>query len=98
MGMAGDLAILPMTSTYQGADLVGQVRAAPINVPAGEQLNMIGYSAGAALSAQAALVAAQNGQVVNNLVLIGAPITPSLLNAVRSEPNIANVQVIGLTK
>jgi pimeloyl-ACP methyl ester carboxylesterase len=97
MGMAGDLAILPMTSTYQGADLAANVRAAPINVPAGEQLNMIGYSSGAALSAQAALVAAHNGQYVNNLVLIGAPITPSLLNAVRSEPNIGSVKIIDLT-
>jgi thioesterase domain-containing protein len=59
---------------------------------------MVGYSAGAALSAQAALVAAQNGQYVNNLVLIDAPITPLLLNAVRSESNIGNVQVINLTQ
>jgi RHS repeat-associated protein len=97
-GMAGDLAILPLMNTYQGADFAKQVQAAPINVPPGEQLNMIGYSSGAALSAQAALVAAQNGQRVDNLVLIGAPITPSLLNAVRSEPNISNVQVIDLTR
>src|SRR5262249_3298121 len=94
----GDLAILPMTNTYQGPDFSKQFKGYSIDVPPGEQLNMIGYSSGATLQAQAALVTAQNGQYVNNLVLIGAPITQSLLDAVRSEPNSGNVQVINLTE
>lgn len=58
---------------------------------------MIGYSWGAAMSAQAALTVAASGQRVDNVVLIGAPITQGLLNALQSNPNIGSVQIINLT-
>ena len=71
--------------------------AGKVYVPAGEQLNLIGYSWGAALSAQAALSIAASGQRVDNVVLIGAPVTQELLNALQNNPNIGAVQTFNLT-
>jgi RHS repeat-associated protein len=67
-----------------------------VSVPAGEQLNLVGYSWGAAMSAQAALSVAASGQRVDNVVLIGAPITQDLLDALRTSPNIGAVHTINL--
>ncbi|MXV18004.1 alpha/beta hydrolase [Hufsiella ginkgonis] len=41
----------------------------------GEQFNLVGYSYGSVLQAQAALKLAKSGQVIDNLVLIGSPIS-----------------------
>ena len=71
--------------------------AQTVSVPAGEQLNFVGYSWGAAMSAQAALSVAASGQRVDNVVLIGAPITSGLLDALRTNPNIGAVHTIDLT-
>lgn len=41
----------------------------------GEQLNFVGYSYGSVLQAQVALRLAESGQVIDNLVLVGSPIS-----------------------
>lgn len=41
----------------------------------GEQLNLTGYSYGSVVQAQAALLLADEGYVIDNLILIGAPIS-----------------------
>jgi hypothetical protein len=52
---------------------------------------------GAAASAQLALAIAASGQRVDNVVLVGAPVTQGLLDALRNNPNIGNVRTIDLT-
>ena len=49
------------------------------------------------MSAQAALSVAASGQRVDNVVLVGAPITQGLLDALRTDPNIGAVHIIDLT-
>ena len=41
----------------------------------GEQFNLAGYSYGSVLQAQIALKLAKSGQVIDNLILIGSPIS-----------------------
>ncbi len=69
-----------------------------LNLPKGEQLNLIGYSYGSVVAAQTALAIAAGGQRVDNVVLIGAPINQDLLDALKSNKNIGNVHVINLTE
>ncbi len=59
----------------------------------GEQFNMAGYSYGSVLQAQAALKLANGGQVIDNLVLIGSPISDKsdLMKQLKSNSNIKNV-------
>ncbi|TWI95983.1 RHS repeat-associated protein [Mucilaginibacter frigoritolerans] len=59
----------------------------------GEQFNMVGYSYGSVLQAQAAIKLANSGQVIDNLVLIGSPISDKsdLYNDLTSNKNIKNV-------
>jgi hypothetical protein len=68
-----------------------------LNLPKGEQLNLIGYSHGSIVAAQTALAVAAGGQRVDNLVLIGAPINQDLLDTLKSNKNIGNVHVINMT-
>ncbi len=63
----------------------------------GEQFNLIGYSHGALQAAQAAADYADSGGKVDNLVLIGAPISQAFLVLLKSHPNIGNVIVKDLT-
>jgi pimeloyl-ACP methyl ester carboxylesterase len=59
----------------------------------GEQLNLSGYSYGSVLQAQVALRLADKGYKVDNLVLIGSPISDksSLYKELINNPNIKNV-------
>ena len=63
----------------------------------GEQINYIGYSYGSLLAAHTAMHYANQGRVIDNLVLIGSPIDGSFLSALRNHQNIRNVTVIDLT-
>jgi RHS repeat-associated protein len=59
----------------------------------GEQFNLAGYSYGSVLQAQAALKLASSGQVIDNLILIGSPISDKsdLWKQLNSNKNIKNV-------
>ena len=59
----------------------------------GEQFNMVGYSYGSVLQAQSALRLADSGQVIDNLVLIGSPISDKsdLMKQLKGNSNIKNV-------
>lgn len=56
-----------------------------------EQYNLGGYSYGAAAMAAQAYAIAESGGVVDNLVLVGAPINRDLYDAVKRHPNIRKV-------
>ncbi|HEY9701121.1 MAG TPA: RHS repeat-associated core domain-containing protein [Allocoleopsis sp.] len=59
----------------------------------GEQFNLVGYSYGSVLQAQVAIRLAEQGQVIDNLVLIGSPITDNsdLWSQLNNHKNIKNV-------
>ncbi|RZJ72540.1 DUF6443 domain-containing protein [Flavobacterium sp.] len=59
----------------------------------GEQMNMVGYSFGSVMSAQVALRLASKGQVIDNLILIGSPISDSsnLYKQLKAHKNIKNI-------
>ena len=67
------------------------------DLPANGMFNMIGYSWGAIIVARSALYHANMGVTVDNLVLIGAPVNQSLLQAVQSHPLIKKTWIINLT-
>lgn len=60
------------------------------------QLNLIGYSYGSLVASQVAMTHVQKGGVVDNLVLIGSPISKNFLKVLRNNPNINNVIVKNL--
>jgi len=63
----------------------------------GSQFNLIGYSYGSLAASQVAINYAQAGTRVDNLVLVGAPISQDFLNELKSTSNIKNVVVMDLT-
>jgi pimeloyl-ACP methyl ester carboxylesterase len=63
----------------------------------GTQFNLTGYSYGSLAALQVAINYAQTGTRVDNLVLIGSPISQHFLNELRNTPNIKNVVVVDLT-
>ena len=65
----------------------------PSKIMCPEQTNYIGYSYGSLLAAQTAMYYANQGQVIDNLVLIGSPIDADFLNKLKSNKNIKNVIV-----
>ncbi len=69
-----------------------------LNVPEGQQLNLVGYSHGSIVVAQTALALASGGQRVDNVVLVGAPINRSLLDALQRQQNIGAVHVVDLAQ
>lgn len=65
----------------------------------GEQFNLIGYSYGSLVVAQIAIKYARHlGGIIDNLVLVGSPISQEFLNEIQSESNILNVHIIDLTQ
>jgi pimeloyl-ACP methyl ester carboxylesterase len=68
-----------------------------VSRPRGGQFNLIGYSYGSLVAAQTAAYYADKGQYVNNLVLIGSPISAEFLSQLQSNSNIGNVVVQNLT-
>jgi RHS repeat-associated protein len=59
----------------------------------GEQFNLVGTSAGSVIQAQAALILAEKGYVIDNLILDGSPIPEDseLYKALTNNKNIKNV-------
>jgi pimeloyl-ACP methyl ester carboxylesterase len=60
--------------------------------------NLIGYSYGSLIAAQTAASHARHGFTVDHVVLIGSPIGPGLLAALRSHPRIGQVLVVDLAE
>lgn len=61
-----------------------------------EQFNLIGYSYGSIIAAQLAAKYSRGGTIVNNLVLIGSPISNKFLSQLKSNRLINKVTVIDL--
>ena len=57
------------------------------------QLNLVGYSYGSLVAAHVAMTRTLKGGTVDNLVLIGSPITSEFLTTLRNNPGIRNVIV-----
>ncbi|MBC3908052.1 hypothetical protein [Undibacterium umbellatum] len=64
----------------------------------GSQFNLIGYSYGSEVATQVAVNYARAGTKVDNLVLIGSPISDDFLKTVKNTKNINNVIVLDLEK
>jgi pimeloyl-ACP methyl ester carboxylesterase len=66
----------------------------------GEQLNLAGYSYGSVLQAHVALRLANSGQKIDNLILVGSPISEksSLYKQLTSNKNIGKVHRIDINK
>ena len=62
----------------------------------GKQFNLIGYSYGGTQAAQAAIDAADIGEQVDNLVLIGTPLEQDFLDQLEEHPNIANIHILDI--
>jgi len=63
----------------------------------GEQNNIVGYSFGSLVAAHEALGRADNGEYVDNVVLVGSPINKSLVEALNAHDNIGQVLVHNLS-
>ncbi|MBO9516034.1 MAG: hypothetical protein J7549_18110 [Variovorax sp.] len=61
------------------------------------QFNLIGYSYGSLLAAQTANFYANQGHIIDDLVLIGSPIDADFLKKLQTHRNIKKVVVIDLT-
>jgi RHS repeat-associated protein len=59
----------------------------------GEQFNLAGYSYGSVLQAQVALKLASSGHVIDNLILIGSPVSDNsdLMKQLKNNKNIKNI-------
>ncbi|MCX7078315.1 MAG: hypothetical protein NTV76_03000 [Pseudomonas sp.] len=66
-------------------------------LPQNGQFNLIGYSWGSLVAAQTALFYAEKGEVIDNLVLIGSPISQEFLSELKGIRGIKRVLVIDLT-
>lgn len=68
-----------------------QLKANPLKD--GEQFNLAGYSYGSVLQAQVALKLTNPGQFIDNLVLIGSPVSDKsdLMNQLTGNKNIKNI-------
>lgn len=88
-GLPADLATLPIVNNLQSFSVTTNSVAPAAG--SGGQYNLMGYSYGAVLASQQALADANNGIVVDNLILIGPPINQDLYDAVRSNQNIRSV-------
>lgn len=66
-------------------------------VPA-EQFNLVGYSYGSLMAAHTAHVYANNGHIVDHLVLIASPIDGDFLRSLKNNKNIRRLIVIDLQK
>ncbi len=60
------------------------------------QFNLVGYSYGSLVAAQVAQKYGEAGTYVDNLVLVGSPISEAFLTALRNNPNIGRVIVVDL--
>ncbi|WP_293935433.1 hypothetical protein [Iodobacter sp.] len=96
LGKAGTLVdALRAGINIRYADDTGEWTLSGMDKPA-EQFNLIGYSYGSLLAAQTANYYANNGNVIDHLVLIASPIDLDFLNSLKSNKNIKKVIVIDL--
>lgn len=82
------------TPDWRVTSTVNQVKEDLANNPLeGGQLNLMGGSGGSVIMAQAALVLADEGQLINNVILMASPVAEGgeLLDALRNHPNIGDV-------
>ncbi|MEM7278329.1 MAG: alpha/beta fold hydrolase [Pseudomonadota bacterium] len=77
-------------------DLGGLVSAQP-NLNISKQFNLVGYSYGSLVAAQTAAAYARGGNKVDNLVLVGSPISADFLAALIIAPNVRKVIIVNLT-
>ncbi|MDQ7049647.1 MAG: RHS repeat-associated core domain-containing protein [Enterobacterales bacterium] len=99
-GSAADAAIgvLALNEEVDVSDKITTMREKFEGKGDGEgQLNLVGYSYGSLVAAHVAMTRVQKGGTVDNLVLIGSPITSEFLNTLRNTPGIKNVLVRDLT-
>ena len=59
-------------------------------------VNYVGYSFGYLLAVHTAMYYANNGHIIDNLVLIGSPMSKTFLNKLKNHNNIKNIVVIDL--
>ncbi|PWJ57065.1 RHS repeat-associated protein [Dyadobacter jejuensis] len=78
-----------VNNAYNG--IIQNIQNSPLRV--GEQLNLIGYSYGSVLQAHVALKLANSGHKIDNLVLVGSPISndSELYKTLISQKNIGKV-------
>ena len=76
---------------YRVSEMSSNLESTPLGQ--GEQLNLLGYSTGSVIMAQSALQMANNGYVIDNLILLGSPIQTDsdLFQALLGNNNIKNV-------
>ena len=104
MGKNGDVAFTALNKDSQAKNLdsmfavqsvandyIKNLKSNPLDN--GEQFNLAGYSYGSVMQAQAALNLAQRGIIIDNLVLIGSPISSDseLYKQLSNTPNIKNI-------
>lgn len=65
-------------------------------LPQNGQFNLIGYSWGSLVAAQTALSYAEKGEVIDNLVLIGSPISQEFLSELKGIKGVKRVLIIDL--
>jgi hypothetical protein len=98
-GMILDAASIVFNNGLRPADEYGRYAGSvDLGIPAGTQLNFVGYSYGGVQVAQTSLSLAYSGYRVDNVVLIGAPINQDLLDGLVNHPNIGQVTVLNLTE
>jgi RHS repeat-associated protein len=61
------------------------------------QLNLVGYSYGSLVASHVAMTHVKKGGVVDNLVLVGSPISSSFLRTLQNTSRIKNVHIVNLT-
>lgn len=94
VGLAVDIGLLFAVNNMTKADIT--TKGVKPDADPTTPYNLVGYSYGTALAAHQALADAGRGNVVDNLVLIGAPINGDRLNAVRTNKNISRVITVDL--
>ncbi|OSM01414.1 hypothetical protein MAIT1_01362 [Magnetofaba australis IT-1] len=70
----------------------------PVRPDRCDQVNLIGYSYGGVVAAQAALDLADGGARVEHLILLATPLSADLLQQARRHPNIRQTQVMDLVE
>ena len=90
---------------WSRSENTGRVQSSVINALADAydrgsgQFNLVGYSYGSVVVAQAATQMSGEGKTVDNLILIGSPIDPDgeLIAQIAADPNIGNVVFINIS-
>ncbi|WYD79832.1 MAG: hypothetical protein V8K32_11005 [Candidatus Electrothrix gigas] len=68
------------------------------NLPKKGQFNLMGYSYGSLIAAQSAWYYANEGRTVDNLILVGSPISRNFLDRLQTHPNIRQVIIKNLNE